>query len=99
MERDRLVTEINSTPSYEGFGEELNAGVAMWQAASALDVAATLAIGAHDVSKLLDISAMWLGMAERLTSGFGEDEDEEEEEQEKAGFGFGNIKKNGEKSE
>jgi len=77
--------------TYEPIGDELNGSVAMLQAASTLDAATYLAVESKNVGKLLDIAAMWIGLAERLGVEVEEDEDEEDEENPKSKriFGFG----------
>jgi len=76
--------------TYEPFGDELSANVALVQAASTLDAAAYLAVESKNVSKLLDIAAMWMGLAERLTIEVDEEDDDEDEPTDKKAFGFGN---------
>lgn len=90
MERGGLVTKKNAV--YEPFGDELSPEVAFLQAAASLDVAAQLAVQSHDTEKLMDISAMWLGLAKTLRDGFPE-ENEELSEKEKNAFGFSNSSK------
>ena len=95
-----MVTKKPAPPSYEAFGDDLNAEVALWQAASAIDVAAVEAITTHNIDKLMDVAAMWIGLAERLASGFEPEEDDEVDEREhKHGFGFSTINKKEEEEE
>jgi hypothetical protein len=75
--------------TYEPVSDELNGSVAMLQAAATLDAAAYLAVESKNVSKLLDIAAMWIGIAERLGVDVEEDEDDEgDESKAKRIFGF-----------
>jgi hypothetical protein len=93
MEGNGLVTiKIKRAPQFETFGDELNAEVALLQAASAIDMAVYLAVQSGNVEKLLDGAAMWIGMAERLANGFESDEDDDEfkENPNKPPFGFCN---------
>lgn len=78
---------------YEPIGDELNGSVAMLQAAATLDAAVYLAVESKDVGKLLDISAMWIGLAERLGVEIEEDDDDNEESDSKKIFGFGGMSK------
>jgi hypothetical protein len=74
-----VTIRIKKAPQFETFGEELNAEVALLQAAGAIDMAVYLAVQSGNVEKLLDGAAMWIGMAERLANGFeSEDEDTDE---------------------
>jgi hypothetical protein len=88
------VTIKSKAPSFEPFGDELNAEVALLQAANALDLAVYLAVQSQNVEKLLDATAMWIGLGERLASGFGQDDEEEDEpvvdNPRKPKFGFHN---------
>ncbi|UUG69384.1 hypothetical protein SEA_SHAM_49 [Streptomyces phage Sham] len=76
--------------TYEPVSDELNGSVAMLQAAATLDAAAYLAVESKNVGKLLDIAAMWIGIAERLSIDVEEDEDDEESDESGAKkiFGF-----------
>lgn len=76
--------------TYEPFGEELSASVALIQAATTLDAATYLAVESKNVSKLLDIAAMWIGLSERLTIEVDEDDEDESDESpsDKRSFGF-----------
>jgi hypothetical protein len=85
------VIRIKKAPQFETFGDELNAEVALLQAAGAIDMAVYLAVQSGNVEKLLDGAAMWIGMAERLATGFESDEDEDEPvNSKKPRFGFCN---------
>ncbi len=79
---------IKKAPQFEPFGDELNAEVALLQAAGAIDMAVYLAVQSGNVEKLLDGAAMWIGMAERLATGFESDDDEPETNPNKPPFGF-----------
>lgn len=82
---------IKKAPQFETFGDELNAEVALLQAAGAIDMAVYLAVQSGNVEKLLDGAAMWIGMAERLATGFESEEDEDEPVRNgKPPFGFCN---------
>jgi hypothetical protein len=72
-----VTIRIKKAPQFETFGEELNAEVALLQAAGAIDMAVYLAVQSGNVEKLLDGAAMWIGMAERLATGFESDDDDE----------------------
>lgn len=88
-----MTIKIKRAPQYETFGDELNAEVALLQAASAIDMAVYLAVQSGNVEKLLDGAAMWIGMAERLANGLESDDDEDEgfkENPNKPPFGFCN---------
>ncbi len=88
-----MTIRIKKTPQFEPFGEELNVEVALLQAANAIDLATYLAVQSSNVEKLLDASAMWIGMAERLATGFASDDDDDDEFKEnpnKPKFGFCN---------
>lgn len=76
--------------TYEPVSEELSGSVAMLQAAATLDAATYLAVESKNVGKLLDIAAMWIGLAERLGVEIEEEDDEDEEDNPKAKriFGF-----------
>jgi hypothetical protein len=91
MEGARLVKVKAVT--YEPVGDELNGSVAMLQAAATLDAATFFAVESKNVGKLLDIAAMWIGLAERLGVDIEEDEDDEggEEPVAKRIFGFGGV--------
>lgn len=88
-----MTVRIKKAPQYETFGDELNHEVALLQAANSLDLAVYLAVQSGNVEKLLDASAMWIGMAERLANGFEQDEEESDcpEEGGKPPFGFCNV--------
>ncbi|AVD99251.1 hypothetical protein SEA_BILLNYE_49 [Streptomyces phage BillNye] len=73
-----MTIRIKKAPQFETFGDELNAEVALLQAAGAIDMAVYLAVQSGNVEKLLDGAAMWIGMAERLANGFESEEDEDE---------------------
>lgn len=76
----------------EPFGDELSSSVALVQAATTLDAATYLAVESKNVGKLLDIAAMWIGLAERLNIEIEEEDEESEDEpaKDKGSFGFGN---------
>lgn len=81
---------------YEPVSNQLDGSVAMLQAAATLDAAVFLAVESKNVEKLLDIAALWIGIAERL--GIAEENDEDDEESEiKVNqdriFGFGGTSK------
>lgn len=78
-------------PTFEPFGQELNAEVAFWQAANALDLAVYLAVQSGNIDKLLDASATWVGIGERLARGLEVEEDEDiPDNPNKPPFGFCN---------
>lgn len=79
--------------TYEPVSDELSGSVAMVQAAATLDAATYLAVESKNVGKLLDIAAMWIGLAERLGVEVAEDDDETEEPMPKKVFGFGGVSK------
>jgi hypothetical protein len=91
MEGNGLVTIKTKAPTFEPFGEELNAESALWQAAKALDAAVYLAVQSGNVEKLLDASAMWIGLGERLAQGFEEEDDLPADNPNKPQFGFCNT--------
>ncbi|QNN99156.1 hypothetical protein SEA_FAUST_53 [Streptomyces phage Faust] len=76
--------------TYEPVSGELDGSIAMLQAAAVLDAAAFFAVESKNVGKLLDIAAMWIGVAERLGVEVEEDDDDEtgEESNERRIFGF-----------
>lgn len=84
-----MTIRIKKAPQFVPFGDELNVEVALLQAANAIDMASYLAVQSGNVEKLLDASAMWIGMAERLASGFESDDDDDfKENPNKPTFGF-----------
>lgn len=85
----------NKAPTYEPFGDTLDAETALLQAAASLDMAVHFAVITQNVEKLMDASAMWMGLAERLARGFDDEESDEEYEENpnKPAFGFQNISK------
>ncbi|QIN94042.1 hypothetical protein PP459_gp192 [Streptomyces phage Wakanda] len=86
-----MTIKIKRAPQYETFGNELDAEVALLQAASAIDMAIYLAVQSGNVEKLLDGAAMWIGMAERLANGLeSDDDDEPKDNPNKPPFGFCN---------
>jgi len=70
-------------PKYTPIGDELNGAVALLQAAATLDAAVYLAVESKNVAALIDITALWIGLGERL----GVEADEDEEKDSKI-FGF-----------
>lgn len=80
---------------YEPIGDELNGQVALLQAAATLDAAVFLAVESKNIDKLMDATAMWMGLAERL----GIEVEEEESTEEKSGFGFAGAVSNIENAE
>lgn len=87
MVRIRAVT-------YAPISDELSGNSALVQAANTLDVAVSLAVDSKNVDKLLDIAAMWIGLAERLgVEGEEEESDSEETVNEKPVFGFTSMSK------
>lgn len=85
-----MTVKIKRAPQFETFGDELNAEVALLQAASAIDMAVYLAVQSGNVEKLLDGAAMWIGMAERLANGLESDDEDVKENPNKPPFGFCN---------
>jgi hypothetical protein len=84
-----VTIRIKKAPQFETFGNELNAEVALLQAAGAIDMAVYLAVQSGSIEKLLDGAAMWIGMAERLATGFdSDDENEPAPNTDKPPFGF-----------
>jgi hypothetical protein len=81
--------------TYGPIEEELSGTTALLQAAATLDAAVFLAVESKNVDKLLDITAMWIGLAERLGIP-SEEEDEEDEDfpadEDKRPFGFTQVK-------
>ena len=77
-------------PTYEPINDELSGSVALVQAARTLDAAVYLAVESKNVGKLLDISAMWMGLAERLGIE-AEDEEEMDIPEKEHPFGFTKI--------
>lgn len=77
--------------TYEPVSDELSGSVAMLQAAATLDAATYFAVESKNVGKLLDIAAMWIGLAERLGVEVEDDDDEDEDDESPRGkkvFGF-----------
>lgn len=74
---------------YQPIGDELNGQVALLQAASVLDAAVYLAVEAKNVDRLMDVVAMWMGLAERL--GIESEEDEQSNENKPKSFGFSKV--------
>lgn len=88
-----MTIKIKRAPQFEPYGDELNAEVALLQAASAIDMAVYMAVQSGNVEKVLDGAAMWIGMAERLANGFESDDDEGfKENPNRLPFGFCNTK-------
>lgn len=79
--------------TYQPVGDELNGGVAMLQAAATLDAAVHLAVESKNIDKLLDIAALWIGVAERLTIEVEEDSEDDNVPIEKRVFGFSSQSK------
>lgn len=76
------------TPRYESFGDELSTEVSYWQAANTLDVAAHIAERVGDIKSLLDTSAMWIALGDKLRVGDDASDEADEEEEELQDFGF-----------
>ena len=74
--------------TYEPVGDEVNGAVAIVQAAATLDAAVFLAVESKNVDKLLDIAALWMGLAERLGV---EVEEDDEEPSDRKPFGFTKV--------
>ncbi|QOI67452.1 hypothetical protein SEA_BEUFFERT_50 [Streptomyces phage Beuffert] len=79
--------------SYGPIEDELSGSTALVQAAATLDAAVFLAVESKNVDKLLDIAAMWMGLAERLGIVLEEDEDDDDfpDEKDKKPFGFTQV--------
>lgn len=85
---------------YTPFGKELNPAIAIIQAATALDVAARMAIECKDSRTLIDVAKEWVEISGRL----GYDDEEESDEasddsEERRSFGFALVSDIGEEDE
>lgn len=79
--------------TYGPIEDELSGSTALVQAAATLDAAVALAVDSKNVDKLLDIAAMWMGLAERLGIVLEDDEDDDlPEGKDKSPFGFAHVK-------
>lgn len=78
---------------YVPFGNKLNPGVAIIQAANALDVAAEFAVSSRDSEALVRIAREWVEMSSHL--GFEDDgesdEPGDENEERSRSFGFSTV--------
>lgn len=68
-----------SYPAYTPIGEEISTASTFVQAATALDLAAQLAVESRDGEQLTQIAMVWLEMGTRLSGGSGEDSNGEYE--------------------
>ncbi|AXG66171.1 hypothetical protein SEA_ANNADREAMY_50 [Streptomyces phage Annadreamy] len=92
MEGAKLV-KVKPT-SYGPIEDELSGSTALVQAAATLDAAVFLAVESKNVDKLLDIAAMWMGLAERLGIVLEEDDEEDDDfpdKKDKEPFGFTQV--------
>lgn len=85
---------------YTPFGDRVSPGVAIIQAATALDVAARFAVESRDADALIRVAMGWVEVSGRLVY----DEDEEElddvqEDAERRSFGFSLVSDIGEEDE
>ncbi|QAY08736.1 hypothetical protein SEA_BOOMERJR_75 [Streptomyces phage BoomerJR] len=88
----------NTKAKYTPFGDRVNPGVAIIQAANALDVAAAFAVESRDSDALLKVAAMWVDISGRLVY----DDDEEGDdvlEGERRPFGFSTTSEIGEEDD
>ncbi len=74
---------------YQPIGDELNGQVALLQAAGALDAAVYLAVEAKNIDRLMDVVAMWMGLAERL--GIESEEEQPSSDSKPKSFGFTKV--------
>lgn len=75
-----MVAKKNQIPPYEAFGNELSPAVSFLQAANLLDITAGLAVESRDTETLLNVSAMWMKLAEELMGPRQQSSNEEDEE-------------------
>lgn len=81
-----------ATAKYTPFGDTLNPGVAIIQAANALDVAAQFAVGSRDSEALVRIAREWVEMSSHLAYDDEEENDEEPGSEEgNRSFGFSTV--------
>lgn len=81
-----------ATAKYAPFGDKLNPGVAIIQAANALDVAAKFAVESRDSETLVRIAREWVEMSSHLA--FEEETEEDDEpgnEEGNRSFGFSTV--------
>ena len=78
--KKKVEPEVEPDPKIVAFGNNLNASVALLQAARALDVAAILGEKQSDPAVLLAVAEGWTGISNRLLAGPTDDEDEESTE-------------------
>jgi hypothetical protein len=77
---------------YTPFGNNLNPGVAIIQAANALDVAANFAVASRDTEALVRIAREWVEMSSHLAYDDSEDTDDEPgDEKDSRSFGFSTV--------
>lgn len=74
-------------PKYNPVGQSLDLGVALIQAASALDMSAKFAIECRDHESLITIAAAWLELGKRLEYD-GEEDDETPDRRNPIGFSY-----------
>lgn len=82
-----------ATAKYTPFGEILNPGVAIIQAANALDVAAQFAVSSRDSETLVRIAREWVEMSSHLGYDVSDEQesDEPDNEEERRSFGFSTV--------
>lgn len=80
-----------ATAKYTPFGDRLNPGIAILQAANALDVAARMAVECRDFEALVRIAREWVEMSGHLAYDDEEENDEPGEEEASRSFGFSTV--------
>lgn len=88
-----------ATAKYTPIGDRLNPGIAIIQAATALDVAAKFAVECKDSRALIDVARAWVDISGRLGYDDEEEDDAPEEREDGRPFGFSVVSDIGDEEE